>query len=449
MTPLLDVYSHTYGDEIDVSDRIEIGGVGNITRSLDSSDYSLGIFNFADLNLKGYNFNGYFNDETDSRSIFQETRDLAKVRVVFEYSNVTRTIAGEVTDAVTTDTVTFRGLINEEGTRIDAVTDLITFKVLSRDSVFRTTKIPAGVVTTGVTIKTALESILDQPKITSVLNFSASDIDPFLNVTIDDGTVFDNIPVNDGLNQLLLVSNSVLFINDAGDIFVRSRDEDMTTPILNLYGKSDQLARENIIRITAYNLGIHRTFTSFLVNDTEVNNVPLQQTYGFRQKKISIDFITDNLKEMDIAQSLLDEFSSPRIELNVQVATSLVKDSQLLDRVSVNYPLRVKPIEGKFLPIVGTAVIGDPDTPLPYVFGSISIMPTYGFKIIEINDNPQDFTTILKLRQINDFVFNAPGNSILGFAVIGSSTIGGTGSLCDAFLGNPIGAASIGCTVIG
>lgn len=448
MTPLTDVDTNTYGSELDVSDRIKISGIGSIKRSLDSTDYNLGLFVFQDLTLKGKNHNGYFNDESDYRSIFNETRDLCKVRIEFEEVEITRDSSGKITSIDILSTSTFRGLVNEEATKINAETDEISFKVLSRDSVFRTTKIPAGVVASSATIKAAISSILNDPKITSVLNFDENNINPDLNIQIDDGSVFDNIPVNEGLNQLLLVSNSILYTTDAGDIIVKNRDEDEDRPLLNLYGKSDLLGRENINGIKDYNLGIHRTFTSFKLETTEMTDTPSVMTYGYRQKKIEADFITDGTKRQQIATRLLDEFKTPRAELKVEVPTRVAKSLQLLDRVSINYPLRVKPQPGKFLPIVGAAVIGDPETPLPDVFGSLIIHPSTAWKVIEIEDRPASFLSILKLRQINDFVFNKPGNCLVSFAIIGESVICEGGTPCDTYNPSNIGAAQVGCTEV-
>jgi hypothetical protein len=150
---------------------------------------------------------------------------------------------------------------------------------------------------------------------------------------------------------------------------------------------------------------------------------------------------------------LVEEFKTPKIEMNVKVATRDCKDANLLDRVSVNYPLRLKPVEGKFLPVIGITAIGDSDMPLPYTFGSIAIASRIAFKIIEIEDSPEKFTSILKLRQIginfDDGVIDPPNNCIVGFAVIGSAKICVGGTPCDTYLGTAvIGAAQIGCSVI-
>lgn len=450
-TPLENADENIYGDEIDVSDRIRLSGVGNIKRSIDSSDYDIGVFTFSDLELTGQNQNGYFNEQ-DVRSIFTTARDRCKVRVVFNEMQLVRNIQGTVLSEIITSTNTYRGIINDEATRLDIVAESIRFKVLSRDSVLRTTKISAGVVSNGMSFKAAIEAILNVPRITSVLIFNSVNINPQLNITIDEGSFFNNISVKSALDQLLLASNSVLLIDDAGNMVVKSREPDETRDIVNLYGKNDIHKRENIIDITAYNNGRQRMFTSFVVNDRESSNTAHVQAFGLRQKVLKLEFLTDTDTIDAVSANLVDEFKTPKIELNVKVSTRIAKDIQLLDRISVNYPLRLKPPAGKFLPVIGITEIGDPSMPLPYTFGAIEIPSRIAFKVIEIEDNVENFTSILRLRQtgkdIDDGVFDPANNCLVGFAVIGIAKICSGGNECDTFNPSVVGAAQLGCTKI-
>lgn len=449
-TPLASPDSNTYGTELDVSDRIRVDGIGSIKKTIDANDYDIGAFVFSDLTLKGFNYNGYFNDESDIRSIFTVTRDRAKVRIEFEKVEIERNSSGVVTSDTVTSTITFRGIINEEGTRVDPVSEEITFKVLSRDSVLRTTRIPAGIITNGTTAKSAMLSVLSQPKITSVLNISDANINPDYNFTIDVGSAFDNKTVKEMLDQLIFASNSVMFINDAGDVIIKDRTETTSKDVVNLYGKSDEQGRENIINITNYNSGKHRMFTSVVINDTEESNPTFALAFGFRQKKITLDFITDTGTESVIGERLVDEFKFPKVELQVTVSTDVSKGIELFDRVSINYPLRVKPMPGKFLPVIGVTKIGETDQPLPDTYGSISIPPRFSFKVIEIQDDPTNFTSTIKLRQtgksFEDGYFDNPASSIVGFAVIGVSKIGGTDDPANSYNPSALGAAIIGLT---
>lgn len=402
------ISNSSYGSEIDVSDRIELTGVGSISRSIDSTDYDIGVYVFGDLKLKGVNSNGYFNED-DSRSIFPYLRDLTKVRVEFK-------------DDASSTTIVFRGLINDEATRLEVEKDEIEFRVLSNDSVIRDNKVPAGRVTSGSLISTAIFSILSQPRISNILSVSSLNINPDLDITIDDGSQFDNMPVSEAIDQLLLVSNSTYYINSSDEIIVKSRDENSSKSPITLYGKNDINGRENIISIRKYNTGKHRVFTSVIINDQEVLNSGLSQEYGVKQKSMTIDWLTSPEKEIQAATRLLEEFSFPKIELEVKIKTSLAKNLEIFDRVSINYPLRAEPVF-QFLPTYGVTQYGDATEPYPKLYGSIKIDQNVGFKIMSIKHDPRNFTSTLKLRQIG----NLPGDGYLterGAAIYGLSAYG-------------------------
>jgi hypothetical protein len=433
-TPLLNL--NVYGAAVEVTDFVTFDGILNIKRSIDSQDYDIGAYYFGDIDLKVINQNGRFNDSDDFRSMFKYSRDLCKVRVQFENTDAT--------------TITFDGLVNEEATKADATGDLVTFRVLSKDSVIRNGKIAGGTIASGVTCQSAIVSILDDPRIASVLTVNPVNIVPDYNFIIDVGSAFDNVPSKDALNLLLLASNSIMLVDNAGVVSVRSRNEDTVKDILTLFGPYDIKRRQNVINLKEYNTGKQRLFTSIKVNNTDATSLALAETFGFKQKQITLDFITNALTEKAIASRLLAEFSSLKIELQIDVPTKLVQSTSILDRVALSWPLRVKPVEGTFLPFVGGAVIGDAMTPLPSVYGSLVVPPNMGFKIIEMIENPKDYVTTLKLRQIgktiSDGWFSTPTSSIIGFGIIGLSKIAGPGA--PSWNPSVTGAAKIGSTKI-
>lgn len=426
-----------YGTEIEITDYVLDTGLSMIRRGIDSTDYDMGAFFYDDLQLKCYNRDGYFNDEQDIRSIFTFSRDKTKIRVVYTDPNA--------------DTIVFRGLLNEEATRLDASRDEIVFRCLSRDSVIRTSRVSGGTITDGVTVKTALIAILNKPEITSVLNFSEANINPANNITIDNGAKLEEKSAREALNQLLVVSNSVLIIDASDNIIVQSRVHN-DIDILYLYGPFDLKRRQNIIDIKNYNNGKQRLFTAFKINDTEELNTGYQQAFGYKQKKITAEFITALATEITIAQALVDEFKVPKVELEVIVQTSVARNVKVLDPVSINHPLRIDPVAGKFFPIVGQAKIGDSMTPLPYKFGSVSIPEQMGFKVIEIKEDPRSFQTTLKLRQIGtdtgDGFFTADTCARIGLATIGVGTVCGTGDIADGYNPSVVGAAVVGYTEV-
>jgi hypothetical protein len=434
ITPLTG--ENTYGDEVEVTDYVKDTSVSVIRRGLDSTDYDVGAFFYDDVTLTMLNVNGLFNDETDFRSMFPYSRDRAKVRIVYTDDD--------------DETIAFRGLLNEEATRLDVTRDEIQVRVLSRDSIMRTVRVAGGTISSTATIQGAIFQILNQPEITAVLGLSLADINPNLDFTIDASSELENKSVRDALNQLLLVSNSVMYVDEDDNVIVTDREENEGQNILVLYGPYDLKRRQNIIDIKNYNLGKHRNFTAVKVNDTEVSVTGYVEAYGYRQKRISAPFITDAVTEEQVADRLAEEFKTPKVELEVTVPTRVARAVRLLDPVSIDHPLRVIPAAGKFLPIIGQAVVGDVLTPLPSRYGSISIAPEMGFKILEIKEDPKNFTTTLKLRQIGtdtgDGFFTSDDCAIVGYGVIGVATICGSGTDADQFNPSVIGAAQIGYT---
>lgn len=428
---------NTYGSAVDVSDYVTMGGTDTILSSIDSADYDVGVFTFGDIQLKVKNIDGRFNTEEDYRSMFKFSRDLCKVDIHFQN--------------VEGDLITFHGIVNDEATVIDGETMDIDFRVLSRDSIIRTSNISGGTITAGMTVKSALAAILNVPVVTSVLSFNIANINPDLDITIDDGSVFDNMPMRDGINELLLASNSVMLIDPSGDIIIRNRDPDVgVDPITNLYGPYDIQRRENIISLQEFNTGKQRMFNAFSVNGVEKQNFPLIETFGYRKKEITFAWITGDVKAGQIAQRLLDEFSAPKLEFKVVVPAYVARNTQILDLFSVNYPLRLRPVPGTFMPIIGVTKIGSSMEPLPQVHGSFSINPNFGFKVIEKVEDPSSFQITLKLRQIgrnlSDGVLNTPNNAIIGFAIVGQARIVEGDS--DTWNPSVAGAAKIGFTRI-
>ena len=149
--------------------------------------------------------------------------------------------------------------------------------------------------------------------------------------------------------------------------------------------------------------------------------------YGYRQKTISnLDFITNDVTELTIAQALSDEFKFPKIECEVELKTSFAKTLNLLDPVKIDYPLRLVP-DTKFMPVIGATAINDSAKKLPTQYGSSKIDWQTTFKIIEIKENVKSFTSIVKLRQtgkdISDGSEDFSQNSTVGVAVVGLSVV--------------------------
>lgn len=399
ITPL--IKEDTYGPEVEVSDYVKIDGLSKIKRSIDSTDYSLGVYRFNDLRLKCENALGTFN-ENDSRSIFPFTRDKAKVRIT--------ALKIDSDDLTTTTELQFEGLINDEATRQNITNDVITMIALSKDSIFRTTQVQAGIITAGTLASAAILSILSQPSIFNLLTIDVANINPELDFLIDNPSTLDNLEVKEALDLLLIASSSVLLIkNDV--VFVQGRENAPGGDILELRGRGEITNNANIISISEYNTGKQRQFNSVRLNNGAVviEDTNSVSEYGLRQIEFDFPMINDTDTLNSIATNIAEEFRYPKIELKLRVPTNIVEDFDLLDLARVDAPWLKKPLPGNFLPIYGVAVYGDAVTPYPEIQGSVQILNKLKFKIISIEDDPKSFITSLKIRQtgklFNDGVF--------------------------------------------
>ena len=409
ITPLIS--KNTYGNEIDVTQDIDISevvtknGIGKISQQIDNGDYEFGVFTYSDLQLTAINRDGRFSDENSYDSIFRFKRDKAKIRVDFVSQD-------------NTVTINFKGIINEEATREDVTKGLIKFRVLSNSSIFRKTKVSGGSIANGTTFKNALFSILNNTDITAILNLDIDNIEVGIDLIIDDGSAFDNLVVQEALNQLLVASSSVLFVDDDDNIIITTRNNDNTT-IYRFFGGQEVFGRENILKLQNYNNGLHRLFNSVSVNN-DLSEDPISININdLKRKNLSFNFITTELKNLSIANRILDDFKNLRAELEIKIRTNDSLNIKLLDNVVVELTNLNKPAGDKeFFPQYGINKYGEDF--YPYINNPVPIRKNQIFRVIGIFEDPKNFITTLKLRASGNFILVAGENlPVYGEAVYG------------------------------
>lgn len=372
--------------DIDITDLISRGGIGNLNRQVDDGDFDIGVYTFGYINLKCINHTGKFSDPHDYRSIFQYKRDLAKMDITFF-------------DTVGNETLRFRGIVNDESTRDDYNSKIVTLRVLSLDSVFRKTIIAGGTVADDNLFSVAVFNILNVTAITTILTLDVANINLDLDLQIDDGEFFSNLTVKDALESLMLASNSVLVVDSNDTIFVRSRlENDVDNPQHLFFGSGDPQGRENILRIIQYNTGFHRAFNSITIGSDfgETNDI-YQPIYGGSQKSLDIPFITDLTKKQQIADKIIEEFGFPKTEMVLEVQSQHAREVEMLDSISIDYPKQVTPYTDNTIPFFGQAIAGE--AVAPFVSGGIVIPPGFKWKVIAINENPDKMITAIKVRR--------------------------------------------------
>lgn len=416
ITPL--IAKDTYGDEIDVTEEVSIEdyvkekGISSILREVDNGDFDFGVFVYNSITLTCINFDGKFSIETDSRSMFKYTRDKAKIKINF-YDGTSNTPA-----------ISFRGLIDDRATKQDFNKDEVKLTVLSQDSILNRLKFLSGSVPEGALCSTAIKKILERPDITSVLNYDQFDINVANDYVIDDISWFEEKILKEILDALMVITNSILFVDKDNNIIVRNREHN-SEDVFELFGEGDLLGRQNIIAINEFNSGLQRTFNTVTFGEQFSSEPDYAAEYGDNKKNIDYDFITNEITRASICRDIVDHFKMPKIEMVVTCKTSEVSHLGFFDLVSVDYPYRRKPLPGLKLPMYGSAIYGE--SRYPYISGSLKISSNMAFKIIGIEEDPQTFHTKLKLRQVgtsfNDGWFSTMVPNELparyGFAIYG------------------------------
>lgn len=380
LTPLID--DQTYGTEIEISDYVANASLGNIKKNTDSDDNTIGEYLLGSFNLTCANFNGEFN-EGDPRSFFPSKRDQSKIRIVYF-------------DSLTESTASFKGIVNDEGTIQDADSELIKIKVLALESILRKVLVGGGTITAGDLFSDAIKALLDQTAIKAVLTYDADEISVDLDLEIDSETPFTNVSTWEAIKQLLVASNSVIYIDDE-TVKVKARDYD-TGNISYFYGPGDTLDRENIIKISKHNNGAHRIFNSIKINDTVYTDTISEGWFGLSQKSFTLDFITDSDKETLIARELVEQFRYPRIEFEMTVPTVLANEVDFFDTIGVSHPIRSKPVSCCDGSLWDTAKYDTAEEFYNVDFGGNAIDGRLAFKIIAQREDPKTFLTTFKMR---------------------------------------------------
>lgn len=372
-----------YADWQEVTSDV-LGKLGAINADLDNTEYDIGVSRFNNLTLKLDNENGKFSDVGEPNSIFAFTRSNSLVRVDFiadssnEVPMFGASKAGR-TKASVPYTV-FTGLLNDEAAKLTLSDQAISFTVLGRESIFKNAIVPFGSVHNGDTFSQVLFALLNQPAITTLLRVDALEITPGIDLAIDSIAGLQNKTVQEGLNQILLVSNSVLYIEeDTVVISPRAPSADLK---YTFYGQGSLIGPESIKDIQEIKNGHSRIFNYLTWKDTTVYVQDAESVvkYGIHKKEIEYDGITDGTKQTQILTALLEEFKLPKQEfsLHTPLLTSVLKVG-LLHKVNMDYPTIYLPSENE-LPICGLAVCGN--AWLPTAQFGFTLEPTAYYKVL-------------------------------------------------------------------
>lgn len=191
----------------------------------------------------------------------------------------------------------------------------------------------------GAFISNMIKSCLNRPKLTSVMTYDAAQVNPGLDVQLDIPTKYENKTVKELLQDLLLISNSVLVIED--DVMVVKPRTESADLRATFYGPGSTLGSENVIMIENIKEGTNRLFNYFTWKDTTLlaENAGTVSTYGVRKREISIESVTVDTTQLSILNELLGEFGEPKDEMTLIAPLSYATLAiGLLGKVNMDVP---------------------------------------------------------------------------------------------------------------
>ena len=380
--------------------------LGDISRSLDSTEYDVGIFKNDNVRIKLRNNEGRFSGIEDARSIFEFRRSNTQVKITWDIRSnpfICGVPTVEEIGYAGGEVTVFEGIIADLPEKSNANAQEVEFTVLGFEGLFKEVSTGAFDIDTLSNISTAIRAALtttetDNP-ITDLLTVDAS------NITVDNDNLIDDdqpfqfqtaLNIIGGSTGLLFAGNAVLYI-DNRVVVVKPR-----TPSADLkytfYGQGSQNGTENIVEIRDFRNGLNRTFNRAVWDDRRSDDSSSQSLYGIREKSVSATGITDTVKQDAILDTFVAEFATPKKEM--LLTAPLNYDTlalTLLDRVAVDYPPVVFPVEGDDYPVYGSAEYGFvfPNEDETLVIDEDERFKILGFKILTKSDLIE-----FKLREI-------------------------------------------------
>lgn len=383
LTPFQD--SGEFGDEIEITNDVDLGSLGKIKRSLDNSTYDIGVLRYNNLNLKLQNSHGKYSDVLNLRSVFRFRRSGSKIRVTWAPGPPAICGVAICGQTILSEEVNiFRGILNDDAAKMSADDQIIQFIALSYDSQFSKLIVPFADLDAGDTLKDVLVKILDQPAMTRYATIDPDNFDLQVNYVIDDLSWFENKTAKEAVEKILLAANSVVFVEDES---IKTRGRITTEDVMfSFFGQASTLGNENIASIDDFRNGQNRliNFIRWRDEGEALRDDESITKWGASLKEIDCEFVTNGVKQLQTATSILGEFAQPKKELSLGALMDAdTIELKFLDRVDIDYPTVFKP-SGKYVPIIGLTKVGDLDSPLPHILWDFWLAQDENFKIMGI-----------------------------------------------------------------
>lgn len=385
----------------EITDDVDFDKLGAIQADLDNTEYDIGVYRANNFSITLNNSKGKYSDIGYPNTIFRYRRPNTLVKVVWEITDEQAICGLCRTDEcwLSEEKDIFFGLINDEASELDVHAQKVNFKVLGLESIFQKVVVPFGSISAGDLVSEVLYECLNQTAVTDLLTVSQANITVGLDQAIDSISELQNKTVQEGLNTLLLVSNSVVYIDRDRNLIISPRTATAAVQ-KTFYGQASPDGSENIISIQKFKSGIARTFNFFTFEGTTLyaEDASSRTNYGTRKKEIGSDNFTDNTKRQLILNALRTEFGQPKQELSLTTFWDYRTESlDLLDRVAIDYPT-VYLDTGEELPICGQAICGS--AVLPKSLWDFTMTTETNWKILGRSIDTKMGLVTFKLREI-------------------------------------------------
>lgn len=375
--------------------------ISDVAKELDNTEYNIGIFRNSNLKISFNNASGNFLDQSFAKSIFELKRDDSIVRLEYQ-ENINSPICGFAIcgeETLNDPVVVYEGLIKDLTATSKIKDQEISLNILGFESLFDEVEVPFSTINNGDLISEVLFACLNQTKITELLTVSALNLSLNEDQTIDDKNSLENKTVKEAVEELLILSNSVLFIKDR-TVFAKGRVESIDLKY-SFYGPSSNKGIENIVEIKNYRNGKNKLFNYWVWNDTslvEESSTSITDE-GLRKKSIDSGLITNTTKRNNILTNYVQEFASKKVEMDlicpINYDTILL---DLLDKVNIDYPNIYFSAEGSELPYYGLSKYGEVRYPIGQY--SLIIRDNVFFKILSKKINANNSTITFGLREV-------------------------------------------------
>ena len=372
------------GRELDITDRLIAGGLGQVKQRIESSDYVVGSFVYDSMRISLVNSDGRFSEGGEH---FPHGGGRTHVRL--RHTNA----------ATGVTTTAFQGLVEEMSIKEDERRYTVKLEVLSLDSIINKTIIPAGEVRDGITFRNAMFEILNRAPINQFLNIDIANIMPLFDGIVDNGEWFSNRSAKEAMDSLLIAGGCYAYTDRSGNYIVRPRaipNVAPPAPSRTFYAAHDKRRLTPIIlSLRHINSGINRVFNKVRINEQDYSDQNSIDFYGLKDRgTISMPFITSIHTAYNIAQNLVHEFRFAKGEMLIDV---LAADVQRLE-------------VGQVLKIDVRKLVTFPGLPALYGQAKYSTAK-YGYEkgkivprqlvwtIYDKIEAPEKLTAVLKLRQ--------------------------------------------------